>query len=134
MNKVIFYILFLIVIQRGLCQSYNQKITSFFQDNGLVSSNGGIFNFTTNYSSSNSTWQLDWDESHVFQSLMSYTDDFNTNQSFELRFGKGGQIYSLKMGGVEDNNPNNNGRQGKKLSAVSGKFYRYFSTQQAHNR
>jgi len=109
MNKVIFYILFLIVIQRGLCQSYNQKITSFFQDNGLESTGGGTFNFTTNYSSSNSTWQLDWDESHVFQSLMSYTDDFNTNQSFELRFGKGGQIYSLKMGGVEDNNPNNNG-------------------------
>ena len=109
MNKVIFYILFLIVIQRGLCQSYNQKITSFFQDNGLESTGGGTFNFTTNYSSSNSTWQLDWDESHVFQSLMSYTDNSNTNQSFELRFGKGGQIYSLKMGGVEDNNPNNNG-------------------------
>ena len=109
MNKVCFCCLFILVIQGGLCQSYTQKITSFYEDNGLESTGGGTFNFTTNYSPSKSTWQLDWDESHVFQSLMSYTDDSNTNQSFELRFGKGGQIYSLKMGGVEDNNPNNNG-------------------------
>ena len=109
MKNICFLYVCLVLSQSGLGQSYKQKLTQISQTNGPQATNSGTFNFTTNYSSSNSNWQLDWNESHVFQSLMSYTDDSNTNQSYELRFGKGGQIYSLKMGGLEDNNQNNNG-------------------------
>ena len=109
MKKVNLLHLILILSQVGMSQSYKQKLIQILDSEGPQSFNNGEFYFTTSYSPSNSTWQLDWDESHVFQSLMSYNDDSNTNQSFELRFGKGGQIYSLKMGGLEDNNLNNNG-------------------------
>lgn len=62
---------------------------------------------TNKYSSSDSTWAIDFDESDVFQAVLSHQQNIldcqnNTNlhfspeQSWQLRVGKGGQIYSLR--------------------------------------
>lgn len=60
----------------------------------LLDSNG--FNFTKNYTSSGSSWLIDsFPENVVFKAEMSYENFNNPSQSYKVRIGKGGQIYSL---------------------------------------
>ena len=84
----------------GQAQTYNQQLAAIFEAVGPSATETTGYNYTTAYSSSTSHWELDWDESHVFHNLISYTDPDNPHQSYELRMGKGGQIYSFKGVGV----------------------------------
>lgn len=72
-----------------------------------IEANTWKFGFSNNYSSSGSQWAIDFAESEVFQARLSHQQNKldclgNTNlhrvpeQSWQLRVGKGGQIYSLR--------------------------------------
>ncbi len=72
-----------------------------------IEANTWKFGFSNNYSSSGSQWTIDFAESEVFQARLSHQQNKldckgNTNlhrvpeQSWQLRVGKGGQIYSLR--------------------------------------
>jgi hypothetical protein len=80
-------------------QSYKQKLADVFLGNGPAPTETAGYSFTKNYSNSGSHWELDWDETYVFDNLIQYTDPSDSNQSYEMRMGKGGQIYSFKSSG-----------------------------------
>lgn len=79
---------------------YREKICDFIQEEvDTLIQNGGIFTISDTYSNSGSAWEVDWTEDYIFQSLLKYEDHSNQNQSFELRMGKGGQVYSFRTSG-----------------------------------
>ena len=77
-------------------QNEIKELFSVFIDGSLSKNNSGDFTFSDSFSSSNSHWEIDWSETQVFSRLLKYTDNSNTNESYELRLGKGGQVYSFK--------------------------------------
>lgn len=79
-------------------QSNNEKLCSIFLPSNQIASQNGSLTFDTTYTPSESNWKIDWTESHVYHQLIKYSNS-NPNQSFELRLGKGGQIYSFKNDG-----------------------------------
>lgn len=93
----IIIILTLIAINNDFCysQSYREKLSDVFLPNGPSYLGNGSFSYQTVYSSSGSSWELDWDETNVFNALISVTNPSNNDQSYEMRIGKGGQIYSF---------------------------------------
>ena len=81
-------------------QSNSQNIDYFltkipFNSNiNILDTNG--FHFTKNYSNSGSSWLIDsFPENVVFKAEMSYENPINPSQSYKIRIGKGGQIYSF---------------------------------------
>ena len=67
----------------------------FKSDIGLLDSSG--FNFTKNYTYSNSFWAIDsFSESSVFKAEMSYVSNIDTTKNYNIRIGKGGQLYSFR--------------------------------------
>ncbi len=87
-------------VQLTLSQSYQQKLCSIFPDtSGPTASVVGNFQYQTTFSNSGSMWEIDWNESEVFHNLITYSNPNNPYQSFELRMGKGGQVYSFKSNG-----------------------------------
>ncbi len=80
-------------------QSYSQKICDIFPSTGPSLIPSGSLVFDTTYKASGSAWELDWSETHVYDQLIKYNNS-NPDQSFELRLGKGGQIYSFKNNGL----------------------------------
>ena len=91
-------ILFFIVTSCLWGQTYQQKLADVFLSNGPAATETTGYNFSTAFSNSGSDWELDWDETYVFDKLITYTDP-NEDRSYELRMGKGGQIYSFKSNG-----------------------------------
>lgn len=89
---------FVITILYSQLYSQNgaEELFSVFVDNSLTSKNSGTFTFTDTFSNSGSHWEIDWSETEVFSKLLKYNDSDNINESFELRLGKGGQVYSFK--------------------------------------
>jgi hypothetical protein len=73
----------------------NDKLTNVFPENGLVIQDNSNFNYTLIYSNSGSAWSVPWSETNVYDALLSYTSSSNPNHSYEMRIGKGGQIYSF---------------------------------------
>jgi len=100
--KVLYHIGLISVLVSYCCkvngQPYNESLCDVFQSSGPLSIQSGSLTFDTTYNPSGSSWELDWNETHVYQQLIKYTNS-NPNQSFELRIGKGGQIYSFKNAG-----------------------------------
>ena len=94
MKKIVFIILFFNF--KSLCQDIDSLLTKMpFNSNvEMLDTNG--FNFTKNYSNSASLWTIDsFPESIVFQAEMTYDNSDNPSQSYKIRIGKGGQIYSF---------------------------------------
>lgn len=77
-------------------QSYQQKICDVFTEDGPAITNAGAFSFSTDFSASGSEWEVDWSESYIFKNLLQYVDPVNPERSYEMRMGKGGQVYSFK--------------------------------------
>nr|WP_161792102.1 T9SS type A sorting domain-containing protein [Pedobacter glucosidilyticus] len=75
---------------------YESDLTSVFRYTGLRPLETSGFSFTQSYIPSGSTWSLSFPETHVYNALLKYEDSENRNRSYELRIGKGGQIYSFK--------------------------------------
>jgi hypothetical protein len=60
------------------------------------------FVFTKNYSASGSTWKIDsFPESVVYLAELRSNNSLNPNQSFQIRIGKGGQLYSFRSASKE---------------------------------
>ena len=99
MRKIytVIILLTLIAINNDFCysQSYKEKLSDVFPPDGPSYLGNGSFSYQTDYSNSGSSWELDWDETNVFNALISVTNPSNNDQSYEMRVGKGGQIYSF---------------------------------------
>jgi hypothetical protein len=74
----------------------SENLFSVFPVSSFTDNTTGSFKFSSTFSSSNSAWEIDWNETEVFSKLFKFDHPTNTDESFELRFGKGGQVYSLK--------------------------------------
>jgi hypothetical protein len=85
-------------------QSNSEKLCNVFPSSGPLVSQNGSLTFDTTYNPSGSTWEVDWSETHVYHQLIKYSNS-NPDQSFELRIGKGGQIYSFKNDGFGEAMP-----------------------------
>jgi hypothetical protein len=86
---------FLISSHLVFSQNLDSLKTSIFPDDGpAILDNSGL-SFTTNYVPSNSFWASPFPESDVYHALLKYDHPSNPDQSYELRLGKGGQIYSF---------------------------------------
>lgn len=82
-------------ISTGVNPSIEKRLTNVFPTPSLNYFDNSGFTYTSAYTPSNSTWATAWGESHVFESLLKYENNLNPNFSYELRVGKGGQIYSF---------------------------------------
>ena len=80
----------------GKSQSYPQKLASVFDVGVTAMPDKGTFSFDTTFSNSGSSWEIDWSEEKVFTALFKYVDASESKQSYEMRIGSGGQIYSFK--------------------------------------
>lgn len=98
MNKRIIIHLLLLIVS-SIAQSYQQQLFEVLNSGGPGATGTGIFQFDSTYTPSGSIWELDWSEEIVSNRIMSYTDPNSENRSFELRIGKGGQIFSFRSPG-----------------------------------
>src|SRR5438132_3809264 len=67
-----------------------------FPDSPAISQriNSALFSYTQLYSSSGSQWATGLDEQEVFFASLKHAEDADT--SWEIRIGKGGQLYSIR--------------------------------------
>lgn len=89
----------LLIVTIALSQTYQRELFQVLEDDGPTPTNSGSFHFDSSYVPSGSVWELDWSEDVVFNKLLRYTDPNTENCSYELRMGKGGQIYSFRSPG-----------------------------------
>ena len=97
--KNTFILIFFITILTHYIKAQNigsENLFSVFPASSFTDNTTGVFTFSPTFSSSNSAWEIDWNETEVFSKLFKFDHPTNTNESFEFRFGKGGQIYSFK--------------------------------------
>ncbi len=76
-------------------QNLDSLKTAIFPDNGPAAFDASNFSFTDTYIPSNSFWASPFPESDVYHALLKYDHPSNPDQSYELRIGKGAQIYSF---------------------------------------
>jgi len=97
MNKrAILYISILLIVSQIVSQNSPKGLFNVFSEQEITTDTNGSFVFSTDFSTSGSHWEVDWSETHVFLNSMKYTHPTNPNKSFDLRLGKGGQVYSFK--------------------------------------
>lgn len=79
-------------------QKTDHLLTAVFPKNILASLDTSGFHFTKTYTPTTSTWAISdiFPESIVFQSELSYESSKTPENSYQLRIGKGGQIYSFR--------------------------------------
>lgn len=78
-------------------QNVDSLLCTPFANSGLAISNTNAFNFTTAFSTSGSTWEVDsFPESTVFHAQLEYSNELDTSESYTIRVGKGGNIYSFR--------------------------------------
>ena len=95
-HKTIFTLIVFHSLNLCFGQSYQEALCDVFLSGGPTPVQDGNFFYQTDYSASGSSWELDWDEINIYHSLLSYNNPDNDHQSYEMRIGKGGQIYSFK--------------------------------------
>ncbi len=81
--------------QNGFSQNLDSLKTAVFPDDGLAPFETSPLTFTKDYLPSNSFWASPFPESTVYHSLLKYEHPTDPNHSFEIRVGKGGNIYSF---------------------------------------
>ena len=78
-------------------QNLDSLLCTPYINSGQFISNTGNQSFISTYSASGSTWAVDsFPESMVFHAQLDYTDPTDSAQSYSLRIGKGGNIYSFR--------------------------------------
>jgi hypothetical protein len=95
-KKVILFINLFLIVPQLISQNSPKGLFSVFSEQEIATDTNGSFEFSTDYNNSDSSWEIDWSETHVFLNMMKYTHPTNANKSFELRLGKGSQVYSFK--------------------------------------
>ncbi|OHX64567.1 hypothetical protein NH26_23635 [Flammeovirga pacifica] len=76
-------------------QAVNNELTAVFPEANVPQQGSTPLVFTEEYTSSESDWAISWGENKVFDCLLKYDSPINPNYSYELRIGKGGQVYSF---------------------------------------
>ena len=78
-------------------QTPQELLTKFYFESDLPILDSTGFDYSDVYSQSGSSWAIDsFPESVVFQNQMSYQNSINPNTSYDIRIGKGGQLYSFR--------------------------------------
>jgi hypothetical protein len=96
-TRIFFIIGFLITAAHAISQNLDSLRTSVFFNCKLGLLDPGGFTFTKNYTASGSTWKIDsFPESVVFLSELRSANSLNASQSYQIRIGKGGQLYSFR--------------------------------------
>ena len=81
----------------GLAQNIDSLLSSTYFTSGIVPFDTGGFSFSDIYTPSTSSWAIDsFPESVVFQSQLEYANPQDTNESYQIRIGKGGHLYSFR--------------------------------------
>ncbi len=95
LKTALFTILFLLINIESNSQSLDYLKTNIFPDDGPTPIDTSGFSFTDNYIPSNSYWASPFTEDYVYHARLKYNHPTNVDKSYELRLGKGGQIYSF---------------------------------------
>ena len=78
-------------------QTPQELLTKFYFESDLPIVDSSGFDYSDVYSQSSSSWAIDsFPESVVFHNQMSYQNSINPNTSYDIRIGKGGQLYSFR--------------------------------------
>jgi len=98
MLKNILLFLFFFSFSMLFAQNTDSLLTSVFSTNALAPTDKENYSFTENYSPNASTWAISdvFSDSIVFQAEMAYQHSGDPTKSYQMRIGKGGQIYSLR--------------------------------------
>ena len=99
MKKADLYLfLLLFLFAQNVCaQNADSLLTKFYFESGLPIIDSTGFDYSDDYSQSGSSWAIDsFPESVVFHNQMSYQSTTNPNTSYDIRIGKGGQLYSFR--------------------------------------
>ncbi|MDB4223863.1 hypothetical protein N9850_08820, partial [Granulosicoccus sp.] len=88
-------------IVEGRTSGHIAKLTGILTQGGptLVTDAADIVSYSDEFSASGSSWEVDWPEEVVFDNLYTFSNGEESNQNYQIRFGKGGQIYSFKSPG-----------------------------------
>lgn len=76
-------------------QTLEFQKTNIFPDDGPIPTDASGFSYTDTYIPSNSYWASPFTEDYVYHARLKYDHPTNPDNSYELRLGKGGQIYSF---------------------------------------
>jgi len=98
MSKNIFLLIFIFSSPTLFAQHTDSLLTAVFSTNALAPTNKKNYSFTEKYSPNASTWAISevFSDSIVFQAEMKYKHPTDPAKSYQMRIGKGGQIYSLR--------------------------------------
>lgn len=99
--KIFTIILFFMMCTTVFSQNLSEKKCAVFPESSLAKQEDTPLNYTEMFNSSGSIWAVPFDESVVYRSLLSYAHPTDTDKSYELRIGKGGQVYSFKTSAGE---------------------------------
>ena len=78
-------------------QTPQELLTKFYFESDLPILDSSGFEYSDTYTNSGSIWTVDsFPESVVFHNRMSYQNSINPNSSYDIRIGKGGQLYSFR--------------------------------------
>ncbi|GGD11582.1 RICIN domain-containing protein [Aquisalinus flavus] len=78
----------------GPAMAQDPRLENVLPDSPFATVLGGTHSETDTYSSSGSSWWLNWGEDHVFQHRLSH-DNSDNSKDWDIRIGKGGQVYSF---------------------------------------
>ena len=76
-----------------------------FIDSAVSTINTTSTNISRNYDPSNSAWSVDYNEGYVMDTRIASVSLTDSSKNWELRVGKGGQIYSLKTDALGETVP-----------------------------
>ncbi len=94
-KKIVFGFLWMLFLPLLGYSQLDSLKTSVFPDDGPTPYDMNGFTFNPSYVPSNSYWAAVFPETEVYHSLFKYEHSSNPDKSYELRIGKGGNIYSF---------------------------------------
>lgn len=95
MKKIFFTFLILLSV-KGFSQNIDSLLSNLYFDSSVGALDMAGFNFTDNYTASPSYWALSFPESAVFHAELEYINALDSTESYQIRIGKGGQLYSFR--------------------------------------
>lgn len=78
-------------------QNLDSLLATQYFDNGLIPIDTAGFSFSQIHTASPSFWAIDsFPESVVFQTQLTYSNPLDSGESYQIRIGKGGHLYSFR--------------------------------------
>ena len=93
------------VYLRTVNDSNITNLKDSFIDSAVSTINTTSTNISRNYDPSNSAWSVDYNEGYVMDTRIASVSLTDSSKNWELRVGKGGQIYSLKTDALGETVP-----------------------------